>query len=175
MPTTQKVAVVEQVAEQLNQAKSVFLTDFSGLNVEEMNELRRAFGGANVQYRVVKNTLARLSVKSAGCEELLDFLEGPTGIAFGMDDPAAPAKVIHAFSRKSDKLNVKACLFEGVLMDSERLQDLATLPSRPEMLGRLSGVLNAPLSNLVYSLNGLLSKLVYALDAVKRQKEDGSQ
>ncbi len=174
MPTEQKKAVVAEVTEHLKEANSVFLTDFTGLNVEDISELRRAFAGVDVRYRVVKNTLARLSVKESGCDELLEYLEGPTGIAFGYDDPTAPAKVIKEFSKKNENLKVRACLFEGVLFGEERVGQLANLPSRNEMLAKLSGVLQAPVSNLAYALNGVLSKLVYALDAVKEQKEKES-
>ncbi|MFQ5863609.1 MAG: 50S ribosomal protein L10 [bacterium] len=172
MPTSEKIATVEEIAEQLRQAKSVFLTDFSGLNVEEINNLRKSFRGASVQYRVVKNTLARLSAKSAGLEELLEYLEGPTALAFGMEDPSAPAKIITKFSKENNKLRIKACLFEGVLVGTDRISTITNLPSKGELLAKLMGSLNAPLSNLVFSLNGILRKLVYALDAVKKQKEE---
>lgn len=172
MPTPQKEAIVAEVTEKLNEAKSIFLTDFKGLNVDEINDLRRAFTGASVHYRVVKNTLARLSVKEAGCDELLDYLEGPTAFAFGMDDPAAPARVIKKFTKESDKISVKVGLVDGVLIDSTRVNEIASLPSKDQLLGQLSGVLNAPLSNLVLSLNAILSKLVFALNAVKENKDE---
>jgi len=172
MPTPQKEAIVAEITEQLNEAKSVFLTDFKGLNVDEINDLRRVFTGASVQYRVVKNSLARLSVKEAGCDELLEYLDGPTAIAFGMDDPAAPARVIKKFAKDSGKLSVKVGLMDGVLIDSTRVNEIASLPSKVQLLGQLSGVLNAPLSNLVLSLNAILSKLVFALNAVKENKDE---
>lgn len=171
MPTPQKEQVVAEVKEKISSAKSVFLTDFRGLNVQEISELRRAFSGDSVQYKVIKNTLARLSVKEAGCEELLEYLTGPTGWAFGMDDPAAPARVIKEFCGKSDKLQVKAGLIDGVLIDATRVNEIANLPSREQLLGQLAGVLNAPLGKLVYSLNAILSKFVFALNAVKEQKD----
>ena len=172
MPTPQKEAIVAEITEQLNEAKSVFLTDFKGLNVDEINDLRREFTNASVQYRVVKNSLARLSVKEAGCDELLEYLDGPTAIAFGMDDPVAPARVIKKFDKNSDKLSVKVGLMDGVLIDSTRVNEIASLPSKVQLLGQLSGVLNAPLSNLVLSLNAILSKLVFALNAVKENKDE---
>ncbi len=171
MPTPEKEAVVAEVAEQLQQANSIFLTDFTGLNVQELGELRKSFREVQVKYRVVKNTLTKLSAKEAGCDDLVEYFIGPTGLAFGMDDPAAPAKVIRDFAKKNDKLKVRACLFEGVLFGEERVAELADLPSREGVLGQLVGVLQAPVSNLAFSLNGILSKLVYALDAVKEQKE----
>ncbi|MFQ5823454.1 MAG: 50S ribosomal protein L10 [bacterium] len=172
MPTPEKVAIVEEVTEQLKQAKSVFLTEFSGLNVEEINNLRKSFRGASVQYRVVKNTLARLSAKAAGCDELLEYLEGPTALAFGMEDPTAPAKVITEFAKETEKLKIKACLFEGVFVGTDQISEIANLPSREELLARLMRSLNAPISNLVLSLNGILRNFVYALEAVKKQKEE---
>lgn len=172
MPTPQKEEAVKEVAQSLTDAKSVFLADFTGLNVEEVNALRRSFKKSAVEYRVVKNTLARRSVKSAGCEELLEYLEGPTAMAFGMEDPVAPAKVIKEFSRTSDKVKIKACLFEGVLIGRDRVSSIADLPTKEELLGQLVGVLNAPIANLASSLNGVMSKLVFALDAVRQNKEE---
>ncbi len=174
MPTAEKEAVVAEVAERMKDAKSIFLTEFVGLNVQEITQLRRAFSGAQVEYRVVKNTLARISAKQAGCEELLDHLQGPTAMAFGMDDPVAPAKVIKEFSKKNEKLKVRACLFEGVMFGEDRLVEIADLPTREEILAKLTGVLQAPISNLAFALKGVVSKLVYTLDAVREQKEKTS-
>ncbi len=174
MPTAEKEAAVERMSKQLSEAKSVYLTDFTGLNVEQITELRRAFSGVKVEYRVVKNTLAKLSAKEAGCEDIVEHLSGPVAMAFGMEDPVAPAKVIKQFSKKNDKLKLKACLFEGVLFGEDKLNQLADLPTRDEVLGQVCSVLNAPISNLAFSLNGILSKVVYALNAVKEQKENQS-
>jgi len=174
MPTAEKEAVVAEVAEKMKNANSIFLTDFIGLNVQEITDLRRAFSGVQVEYRVVKNTLTRLSAKEAGCEDLLEYLEGPTAMAFGMDDPTAPAKVIKEFSKKHDKLRARACLFEGVLFGEDKLDRIANLPSRHQILCTLTGVLQAPMSNLAFALNGVISNLVYSLDAVRKQKENNS-
>ncbi len=174
MPTAEKEAAVERISKQLSESKSVYLTDFTGLNVEEITKLRRAFSGAQVEYRVVKNTLAKLSAKEAGCEDIIEHLSGPVAMAFGVDDPVAPAKVIKEFSKKNDKLKLKACLFEGVLFGEDKLDQIANLPTRDEILSKVCNVLNAPISNLAFSLNGVLSKLVYAMNAVKEQKENQS-
>ena len=174
MPTAEKEAVVAEVAAQMRDANSIFLTDFIGLNVEQITELRHAFASEQVEYRVVKNTLARLSAKKADCENLLEYIDGPTAMAFGMDDPTAPAKVIKEFSKKNDFLKARACLFEGVMFGEEKLAEIASLPSRHQILSTLTGVLQAPLSNLAFALNGVVGKLVYALDAVREQKENES-
>jgi large subunit ribosomal protein L10 len=175
MVIVEKEAVVQEVADKIRDSKSVFLTDFTGLNVKEISNLRRSFREASVEYKVVKNTLTRLSAKAAGFEELSSFLEGPTALAFGLDDPTAPAKVIREFTKKADKVKVKACLFEGTLIGSaDQLNRLADLPSRPEIIGTLAGVLNAPISNLACALNGVLTQVLYALNAVKDKKEKNS-
>jgi large subunit ribosomal protein L10 len=171
MPTTEKVTTVDQLTRRIRESKSVFLTDFTGLNVEEINNLRRAFKKASVHYEVVKNTLAGIASKSAEYEKLVDFLHGPTALAFGVDDPSAPARVIKEFKKSSEKLQIKACLFEGVLIGPERLNEIANLPKKEVLLGRMVGSLYSPLTRLVFSLNGMLTKLVVAIDAVKKQKE----
>lgn len=171
MPTAKKVDTVEEITNNINAAKSVFLTDFIGLNVAEISELRRSFRAQEVKYQVVKNTLARLSVKSAGYDQILDCLEGPTAFAYGTVDPAAPARVIKEFTKKIDKLKIKGCIFEGVLIDVNRANELANLPTQQVLLAQIMGALKSPISNLVYSLGGMLSKLVYALDSLKKQKE----
>lgn len=174
MPRPEKVAAVEALAEKLKNAKSVFLTDFTGLNVEEMNRLRKSCRGAMVEYKVVKNTLARLSAKSAGYEDLLPYLEGPTAFAFGLEDPSAPAKVITDFAKTLDKPKIKACIFEGVLIGTDRIEEIINLPTRDELLAKLLGNLNAPLFGLASVLSGLLRNFVYALQAVKDKKEQSS-
>lgn len=171
MPTPQKEEIVTKVADQLKQAKSVFLTDFTGLNVADISELRRIFRESKVEYRVVKNTLARLSVRKAGLDVILPYLEGPTAFALGMDDPVAPAKVIKEFVRGRETPKVKACIVEGQLFEGERVDEIANLPSRHQLLANLASGLNAPLLNLVSTLQAGVQNLLYALNAVKEKKQ----
>ncbi|MFQ5641507.1 MAG: 50S ribosomal protein L10 [bacterium] len=174
MPNPQKIEIVEQLTKKISEASSVYLTDFTGLNVQEINDLRRSFKGASVEYLVIKNTLARLSVKSAGFDDLLEYLDGPTAMAFGVDDPVAPARVMKEFKKNNDKLKYKACLLDGVLFGADRVEEIANLPTKEVLLARLMGSLNAPLTNLVSVLNGLLTQLVTALDAVQKLKEEST-
>ncbi len=171
MPTAEKVTVVDEITKRFKESKSVFLTDFTGLNVAQITELRRAFKRASVHYEVVKNTLARRSAQSANCDAIVDFLEGPTALAFGISDPSAPAKVIKDFKKSSEKFRIKACIFEGVLIGPERIEEIANLPSRPVLLAQVLGGLNAPISKLAVTLNAVLTKLALAVDAVRNQKE----
>ncbi len=171
MPTAEKIAVVDEITKRFKESKSVFLTDFTGLDVAQMTELRRAFKRAEVHYEVVKNTLARRSARAANYEAIVDYLDGVTALAFGISDPTAPAKVIRDFKRTSDKLQIKACLFEGMVIGPERIDEITDLPSREVLLGKVVGVLNAPVSKLAFSLNAVLTKVALAIDAVRKQKE----
>lgn len=171
MARPEKERVVAEVSEGLARARGIYVADFSGLNVEEVTELRKTLREAKVQYRVVKNTLARRSVRQAGCEALLPHLTGPTAFALSFDDPAVPARVIRDFARKKSKPTIKAILFEGELVDASRLDEICDLPSREVMLARVLGTMNAPLSRLVYTLNGVLAQLVRVLDAIRAQRE----
>lgn len=175
MPTPKKVEEVEFLTERIREAKGIYLTDFTGLTVEEMNDLRAQLRKENILYRVTKNTLTRLALQKAGYEGQLDaYLEGPTALAFGFDDPVTPARLLRDFAKKTQKLRFKASLVEGKVFDPEQTEKLADLPSRNELVARLVGQLNAPIAGLVWTLNGLLSKLVYALQAIKEQKEKAS-
>jgi large subunit ribosomal protein L10 len=171
MARPEKEAVVEEVAEILQNASGVFITDFTGLNVEMMTELRQRCREASVNYRVIKNTLARLAAKKAGREEMIAYFEGPSAVAYSYDDPSAPARIITEFARKVEKPTIKVSLFEGVFYGPGRVQEIATLPSKEVLLSKLLGGLNAPLYGLASTLNSLLQKLVLTIQAVKESKE----
>jgi len=152
-------------------ARGVYLTDFSGLNVEEETELRKTLREAKVQYRVVKNTLARRSAQQAGLTGLLPHLTGPTAFALSFDDPGLPARLIRDFAKKKNKLAIKAIVYEGELIDPSRVDEICNLPSREVMLAKLLGAMNAPIARLVGTLSGMLAQLVRVLDAIRVQKE----
>ena len=171
MARPEKVQVVNDLVESINQSKGIYLTDFSGLNVQEINELRKTFRESDVEYKVVKNTLARLSVQEAGYDNLLEYLTGPTAFAFSVDDPGIPARIIKEFAKKKDKPEIKAIVFEGTLLDASQAEQVANLPSREELIAKFLGTLNAPMYNLAGALQGLLRKFVGTLDAIKTQKE----
>ena len=171
MARPEKELIVSEVAESLNQAKGVYLTDFTGLNVEDMNELRKTFRESSIQFRVVKNTLARRSVEEAGYEGLLEYLSGPTAFAFTNTDPSMPARIINEFAKKKEKPKIKALIFEGEIIDSAQVERIANLPPREVLVAKLLGTLNAPLTNLASTLNGIISKFVRTLHAIKEQKE----
>ena len=171
MARPEKEAAVQEVAEILEKAKGVFINDFHGLNVEKMRKLRQKCREASVGYRVVKNTLTRLAVKKAGWEEIADYLEGPTAIAYSFEDPSAPARVLTEFAKDDEKPIIKISLFEGVFYGPDKIKEIAALPSKEVLFAMMLSSLNAPVQGLVGGLSSLVKKLVLTLDVVKKVKE----
>ncbi len=166
----EKAEVVDKLKQKLQQSKSLFITDFTGLNVAEINGLRRDFKRNGAEYLVVKNTLLRLAVKEMGLDPLLNYLEGPTGVAFGYDDPVTPARILYDFSKKTDKPKTKAFWIEESLFEGEKLGSLAKLPSRQGLLSQIVFAVNSPLTNLVGTLDGILRNFIGTLESIKRAK-----
>ena len=170
---TEKAETVASITKKFNSAKSIFLTDYSGLTVEAMTELRRNLRKSKVEYLVVKNTLARISARQAGCEAIVPHLDGPTAVALGMDDPTAPAKIIADFVKADrEKPKIKAALFEGKLFEGASAIELARLPSREELLARLLRAFNSPMTGMAQVLSGILRNFVYVLNAVAEKRKD---
>ncbi len=174
--TSAKQAVVAQLKEQLESAKGVVLTSYKGLTVAQDTELRRELREAGVSYHVVKNTMLRIAAKEAGIEGIEEHLEGTTAFAFSTEDAVAPAKVICGFIKKNkledaEVLTVKVGMVEGKVIGVDEVKALAALPSREELIARLLGSMNAPISNTVNVLQGVIRNAVYVLDAIRSQKE----
>ncbi|MBD3289888.1 50S ribosomal protein L10 [candidate division KSB1 bacterium] len=171
MPRPDKEQKVTEITEKISEAKSILLTDYKGLDVEKISDLRSQLREASVEYKIVKNTLTKISVENLGYKELIEFLDGPTAIAFGLDDPIAPAKIISDFAKKNDRPQIKAYFLDGQLYKGKEVDELAKLPTQEVLLGQLVGTISAPLSNFVYLLNNLLQKTVFVLSAIKEKKE----
>ncbi|NOX36105.1 MAG: 50S ribosomal protein L10 [Calditrichaeota bacterium] len=172
MPTPQKEQIVQEMTDKFSRAQSIILADFTGIDVNTITELRKKFREANVEYRVVKNTLARLSVKNAGIEGLEPFLVGVNSYAISYDDPTKPIKVIEEFKKElEDKFQIKAAYFEGKIIGPEQVPALAKLPSRDELLAQFVGMLNSPMSKLVGTLQGAMTKLIGVLKALEESKK----
>lgn len=167
----QKVQIVQELKERFDKASSAILVDYKGLNVQEATELREIFRKAEVDYKVYKNTLTEIAAKEMGLEELIPFLEGPTAIAFSENDPVAPAKILTDAIKKYRKMEFKAGVVDGKVIDVSGVKALAELPSREELIAKMLGSMNAPIANLVGVLSGPARALVYALNAIREQKE----
>ncbi len=176
MARPEKVKQIEELAEVFNNARSVVLNDFTGLNVEKISELRRLCRERGVEFRVVKNTLARRSVKGTPAEELEQYFEGPTALAFSRESENLSAKVLVKFAEEFEAPKLKAGVVGGKVIDATAVLALAKLPSKEELMSMLLGGLKSPGNRLVSVLQGSLRNLLYALNAVieKGQSEPGS-
>jgi large subunit ribosomal protein L10 len=174
MPKPEKLAAVEALTAQMNEASSYILVDFRGLSVAESRELRTRIRSAGGQLRVVKNTLAKRAAAEAGLEGLDSLLQGPTAIAFSRDDPAVLAKTIQGFIKEKKKLSMKGGFLQEQLLSGSQVERLATLPSREELVGKLVGGLAAPLYGLAGVLNGPIRGLAVALEQVRQQKAEAA-
>jgi large subunit ribosomal protein L10 len=168
----QKAEQVEVLTEKLRKAKVALLTDYRGLTVSQLQELRGKLRTGDVEYRVVKNTLARRAAEAAGVPALQSELEGPVAIAFGYDDMSLPSKLINEFVRATRlKLDVKGGLVEGRVFSPDQVKQLADLPSRDSLIAQLMGTLQSPVGQLVGIMQTPLQQLLGVLDAYKTKVE----
>ena len=174
MSKTERQETVATLAEQFKASPTLYVTDFTGLNVLRMTELRRRLRSAGVGYVVVKNTLAQRALAANKITALDDHLSGPTGLVLGGKDPVAAAKVLTDFAREFEKPAIKIGLVDGKAVTPEQVKRLASLPSREVLLSQLAGAMQAPMAQLAGVMNGLLMQVVGALEALRTQRGAGS-
>jgi len=168
----QKAEQVELLTEKLRKAKVALLTDYRGLTVTQLQELRGKLRTGDVEYRVIKNTLAQRAADAAGLGDLKAQLEGPVAIAFGYDDLSLPSKLINEFVRATRlKLDVKGGLVEGRVFSPDQVKQLADLPSRETLLAQLLGTLQSPVAQLVGIMQTPVQQLLGVLDAYRSKLE----
>jgi large subunit ribosomal protein L10 len=168
----QKVEQVELLTEKLKRVKVAVLTDYRGLSVSQLQDLRAKLRTGNVEYRVVKNTLARRAADVAGYKDLESELKGPIAIAFGYDDLSLPPRLINEWVRATRlKLEVVGGLVEGRVFNRDQVRQLADLPSRETLLAQLLGTLQSPVGQLVGIMQTPVQQLVGVLDAYKSKLE----
>lgn len=160
---------VEYIKEKLKASEAIVLTDYRGLSVSEMEKLRGDLRGAQSEYKVIKNTLAKRAAAEAGMEDLSELLNGPVAMAFG-DDPVSLARILKNISREYKELQITGGVAEGRILNAEEMGRLADLPSREVLIAMMLGALQSPISGLANVLSGPVRNLVYALNAVKEQK-----
>ena len=175
MNKEQKAASVKEIKEMIESSEALYFADFAGLTVEEVNELRKEFYKSQVKYKVVKNTLTVRALCESGkysghLEKLTEILNGPTGIVFAYQDPVAPAKILKKFVDKIQKPNLKAAVVENEMYDSKKLNTLAALQTKDELIASILGSLNSPASGIVGSLNAVMRDLFSVIEEVGRKK-----
>jgi large subunit ribosomal protein L10 len=166
-----KEIVVQDLVEKFNKAQCVVLYDYIGLKVSEVTNLRNQFRKAGIEYKVIKNTMIKRAADIIGIQGLDPYLNGPTAVAISYEDPVAPAKILVDFIKQVKKTDIKSGILTGSVITAEGVKQLAALPSREELLARILGSMNAPVTGLVMVLSGVLRKLVYAINAIKEQRE----
>lgn len=166
----QKKAVVAEVGAKVAAAQSIVLAEFRGVDVGQMTRLRAKARAEGVYFRVLRNTLARRAVHETPFAGLADQMTGP--LAYGIStDPVAAAKVMHEYAKTNDKFVIRGGALPNVVMDSKAVAQLATMPSREELLAKLLGTMQAPITQFVRTLNEVPSRFVRALAAVRDQKQ----
>lgn len=171
MNKNEKTDIVSQVKEMINNSSAVYLTDYTGINVADISAIRNNFRKEGVNYKVIKNTLFKRAINEAGkYDKLSDHLTGMTGYAFASDNPVAPAKIIKKYFDETKKLALKACYIEDQYYSGEKLDELATLPSKNELIAGILGSLNAPASGIVGVLNAVMRDLVSVIDEISKKK-----
>lgn len=170
----EKAGKVAELKDLLSSSKGAVLVDYCGLTVAEDTELRSKMREAGVKYMVAKNTFIRIAAKEAGVEGLDSYLEHNTAVAFSAEDPVAPAKILNDFSKDHKALEIKAGILDGKVIALDEVKALAELPSRDELLAKLVGSMQAPISGLVNVLQGTIRNFVYTLEAVRQKKEQES-
>ena len=170
MATQEKIDIVQTFADKFKTAKSLYLADFSGIDVPTITEMRKKFRDENIEYKVLKNRLVKRSLNNADINDLDEHLVGVNAFVISYDDPVAPAKIIKEYNKKKEILKLKVVYLEGQVFTADKAAALADLPSREELLAKFVGLLQAPFSKLLGTLQAPMQKLAGTLDAVKNGK-----
>lgn len=153
-----KQPIVEEISASIKDAQSVVLVDYRGLTVEQDTNLRKQLREAGITYKVYKNTMMNFAFKGTDCESLTPYLEGPSAIAISTTDATAPARVLCKFAKEAPKLEVKGGIVEGAAYDAAGIAEIAKVPSREELLSKLLGSIQSPITNFARVMNQLAEK-----------------
>ena len=170
MKKQEKVKEISDLHERFSKVKAVILTDFTGLNVQKVTELRNKLRTAKIDYKVVKNTLAKKAAEGTVVEVVKDHFHGPVGAALSYDDPLAVAKVLTDFSKKEEKLRIKVGVFENKVVDLNDIRKIASLPSRDVLLSQLLAGIQSPIMGFVGVLEGIMRNFIITIDSIKELK-----
>lgn len=166
MNKEQKAATIEEIAAQIEGAEAIFAVHYRGISVPQAAELRSKLREADASFRVVKNRLTKLAAEKAGEERLTELLEGPTALTFVRGDTAQAAKAITTFNKEHEVLVYRGGFMDGIVLDEERFQSIARLPSRDVLNGQFAGVVASPLTGLVRGLGSMIQGLALQLGQI---------
>lgn len=172
MKRQEKEQTVQDLKERFQKANVTLLADFTGLKVNEMNQLRRELRENSAEMKVLKNTLAKLAIKETELKDLEDHFQGTTAIVTSAGDPVGPAKILVKFAKKLEKPKIKAGFLSGKILEISEIEALSKLPSRDELLAKLLGSMQAPAQNLVNVFAAVPRQLVTVLSAIRDKKTE---
>ena len=161
---------IAQIKEKVEKAQVAIVTEYQGMSVEDITNLRRALQKEDGDYMVTKNTLAKIAIKDTEYELLSDLLTGPIAIAFGYGDQVMPAKALAKFIKETEKGKIVGAVLDGKLLSAEEAKALAALPSKQEIYAKMLGCINSPASGIANSINAVMSQLTRTMAAVRDQK-----
>lgn len=161
---------IDEIKSKIEKAQVAVITEYKGLTVEEITDLRRSIQKDGGDYMVTKNTLTKIAVKGTPFEVITEKMTGPIALAFGFSDPVAPAKAVKKFIADTKKCEILGAVLDGKLLSVEETKALANLPSKEELFAKMLGSINSPASGIANSLNAVLSQLTRAMAAVRDQK-----
>ena len=171
MKIDEKKKIVEDIRKKFLESKVVILTDYKGLDVEKINELRGKLKQSGLEYKVVKNTLLVRASEETDISLIKDSFKGPSAVALSCDDPVTPAKILTEFADEHESLEIKVGVMNGKILDLTAIKKLSVLPSREALLGSLLSVMSGVPSAFVRALNDMPRRLLNVLQAIKEQKE----
>ncbi len=172
MPNDKNIKHVDELTEKLGRAKGVYLTDYIGLNVQDITDLRKEFYANDVEYMVAKNTLLKLAAINTDLSGLDSFLNGSTAVAFSYEDPTAPARVIKKFTKDNTLPKVKGIIIDGNIIDGSEFDRIANLPTKDESLAKFVMLLQSPLMKLVWALKSPMSDMTNMLNNLKEKESN---
>ena len=170
MRIAEKQQIAEDLRDRFSKSAIIVVTDYKGLDVAAMNDLRRKLRAEQIEYQVVKNTLLIRASEGNDVALIKDYFKGPSAIALSYDDPVAPAKVLSQFAKDNEKLEIKVGVMDGQVLDASSIHALAKLPSREVLLGQLLAALNAVPASFVRTIAEVPRNLVNVLAAIRDQK-----
>tara|TARA_B100001250_G_C19626792_1_gene711897 strand:+ start:225 stop:740 length:516 start_codon:yes stop_codon:yes gene_type:complete len=170
MPNKKNIDQVAELKDVFSRAKAVYFTDYHGLDVEKITELRRSFFDEDVEYRVAKNTLLKIAINENSIDCIEGVFSGSTAIAVSYGEPSSPAKIIKNFNKEHDLPRVKGVFFDGEFFPSSDFDRIANLPNKNELLSKLAATLNSPMQKFVSTISSSLGNLVSVLESVKQKK-----
>lgn len=171
MKIDEKKRIVEELHEKFSKSEVVILTDYKGLDVDSINDLRRKLRESQIQYQVVKNSLLIRASKDTDVELIKDRFKGPSAVAMSFEDPVSPAKVLTQFTGENEKLEIKAGVMNGKVLDVSAIKALSALPSREVLIGQLLSIMNGVPTSFVRALVDVQRRLLNVMMAIKEQKE----